>query len=180
VKRRLLLALAACAALIAVCAGPVGRASSAVEAGAPTFMHTPLIAGTAPPAPAQAVSPPGSQRLFLPAIQLPERPPTSVRFGAGLVDGALTGEAEAFAYGITALFYQVEVAGAAGRPFREEWLVDGVRRPELDRAGTLPPDSFSYASGITLSTGAPLPRGVYELRLFVDGILSGSGLATIR
>ncbi|MEI8165858.1 MAG: hypothetical protein WCG26_05745 [Chloroflexales bacterium] len=121
-----------------------------------------------------------SFRTFLPIVSLPAGPPATIRFGTEIVGGQLIGVATSFTFGRTALYYDVSVEGGAGLPYREEWSLNGQRRPELDRAGTLPPTSGVYASGIALSTSALLPRGVYQLRLFVGDLPSGVGQATIQ
>ncbi|NTU83163.1 MAG: hypothetical protein HGA45_27965 [Chloroflexales bacterium] len=127
------------------------------------------------PGPAQA-----GARVFLPVLSQPAGPPATVRFGTGIIAGQLIGEAASFAYGRTTLYYEVSVDSAAGQPYREEWSVNGQRRPELDRSGRLPPTGEPYASGIALSTSQPLPRGTYQLRVFVSGMISGLGQATIQ
>jgi hypothetical protein len=127
------------------------------------------------PGPAQA-----SLRVFLPVVSQAAGPPATIRFGSGIVGGQLLGAADSFSFGRTTLYYEVGVEGGAGQPYREEWSVNGQRRPELDRAGTLPPTGQPYLSGIALSTAAPLPRGAYQLRVFVGGLSSGVGQAMIE
>jgi hypothetical protein len=136
---------------------------------------------SAAPAPAVVATPAQqSQRLHLPLLRYPPGPPTTISFGTGEAGGQLIGEARSFGFGISALHYRVSVSGAAGRPFREEWTLDGVPRPELARSGLLPADEAIYLSAIALSTGAPLPRGSYRLRLLVDGLAGGEAVAEIR
>lgn len=119
-------------------------------------------------------------RAYLPLVNQPSGPPATVRFGATLAGGALGGVAASFPAGSPALYYEVTVEGAAGRPFTLEWTVNGQRRSELDRAGTLPADGGPYLGGIALSTSAPLPAGAYRLRVFIDGLPSGEGQASIQ
>jgi hypothetical protein len=116
----------------------------------------------------------------LPLLQHPPGPPTSISFGTGQAEGELIGEAASFGYGLAELHYRVSVAGAVGRHFREEWTIDGVVRPELARSGVLPAGDAAYLSAIALSSGAPLPRGTYQLRLLVDGLLGGEAQAIIQ
>lgn len=139
------------------------------------LLAPPTQAQHADPAPAQA-----AQRLFLPLIGQPEVLPTAIRFGTGIVDAALVGAATSFAAGRTTLFYEVAVAGGAGRTLRLEWTINGVRQPGLDRTVTLAADGAPFLGGIGLSSGAPLPIGNYELRAFVSGALAGQGQARIE
>jgi hypothetical protein len=122
----------------------------------------------------------GTQRLYLPMLAYPAGPPATISFGTGQVGGQLVGEGRDFGFGIAALHYRVAVIGGSGRIFREEWFFDGVARPELTRSGVLPPGDAPYLSAIALSTGAPLPRGTYRLRLLVGGLVSGEAQAAIR
>jgi hypothetical protein len=119
-------------------------------------------------------------RTYLPLVSQPAGPPAAVRFGTGLAGGELTGPGTTFGPGLTALYYEVTVADAVGQPFRLEWTVAGARRPELDRVGALPADGGPLAGAIALSTSAPLPQGPYLLRVYVGGLNSGSGQATIQ
>jgi hypothetical protein len=144
--------------------------------------HEPLRWQPVAAAPATPAAAPAQQslRLHLPLLQHPPGPPTTISFGTAQADGQLIGEATSFSFGITALHYRVSVVGAVGRPFREEWTIDGVARPELARSGVLPAGEAAYLSAIALSTGAPLPRGAYRLRLLVDGLVGGEAQATIQ
>lgn len=129
---------------------------------------------------AEQGAPAQNARVYLPSVTQPAGPPATVRFGAGLAGGALTGVGTSFPAGLPALYYEVTVAEGAGRPFRLEWIIAGTRRPELDRAGVLAADGAPLTGGIVRSTGEPLPPGDYALRVFVDGGRSGAGQARVE
>ncbi|PDV96741.1 hypothetical protein A9Q02_05815 [Candidatus Chloroploca asiatica] len=99
-----------------------------------------------------------------------------MRFGAGRNGDELLEEGTSFSFGLTTLYYAVNITDSSEGRFREEWIINGQHQPTLDRSGLLPqPEGGNYLSGITLSTGAPLPLGEYELRIFVDERQAGRG-----
>lgn len=170
----LLLAFGWCLALLLVLHAP--QASSA--AAAPPFVADPAQWSASPAAPAAAPQQ-APVRAYLAAV-LVDGPQATIGFGTGSGAGGLTGEASAFAFGLGRLYYRVDVPRGAGQPFREEWTVNGVRRPELDRSGSVPATSTTLTSAIALSTGNPLPRGSYQLRFVVGGIVAGEAQARIE
>lgn len=117
-----------------------------------------------------------SFQVWIPVIAEAPGPSARVRFGAGRNGDELLEEGTSFSFGLTTLYYAVSITDSTEGRFREEWIINGQRQPTLDRSGLLPqPEGGSYLSGITLSTGAPLPLGEYELRIFVDERQAGNG-----
>jgi hypothetical protein len=104
--------------------------------------------------------------------------PASVAF-YGRSGGQRAGPALSFAYGVDALEYEVQVAGAAGASYREEWRLDGVRQPQLDTASSVPSDPALLTNAIQYSGGGPLPRGSYAVRILVAGFLAAEVAVTI-
>jgi hypothetical protein len=121
-----------------------------------------------------------TNRIHLTMIFVAEAARAVVRFGSGANQGQLIGEASRFGVGLTALHYRVDLRDAAGKPFREEWTVNGQRQPNLDRRGTIPIDTSVLSSAIALSTGNPLPPGTYQLRILVNEQIVGEGQAVIE
>lgn len=132
------------------------------------------------PARAEQGAPAQTFRVYLPLVAQPPGPPATVRFGSGLAGGALSGVGASFPAGLRTLYYEVAAPAGGGLPFRLQWSVGGVRRPELDRAGFLPTDGAPLTGGIARSTGEPLPPGEYAVRVFVGGPLVGEGQARIE
>jgi hypothetical protein len=182
---RLLLAVAAAIALLLVPArlgygqdtpprGTLIRGSgewisNASPAAAPAVFATTQITGT--------------QHVYLPLIF--RSPGVGIQFGS-LVDAQnnLLDPGTTFTYGITHLYYRYTVESAAGRAYRAEWSLDGVRQPQLDDSGTIPSASATFASYIcSLTLGpcdGPLPRGAYKVQFFIDGALHQEATATIQ
>lgn len=129
---------------------------------------------------AQPTAPTQITQLYLPMIGQATGPPATVRFGTGLSGGVLSGAATTFPAGLPALYYEISITDGEGQPFRLEWTIDGVRRPELDRDGLVPAAGAPVTGGIARSTGDPLPQGVYALRIYVGGLPSGQGQARIE
>ncbi len=149
------------------------------QPSAATFVHHPITWAAPHSAPNVAAAPTQPHRVYLAIVLAPTVPTATIRFGTGYNDGRLIGESAAFAAGLTELHYEVVVPDGAGQSFREEWTINGVRRPELDRSGVIPIDGSALHSAIALSTGDPLPSGVYRLRFFVNGSIAGEGEAEI-
>ncbi|MBP1464331.1 hypothetical protein EYB53_001290 [Candidatus Chloroploca sp. M-50] len=115
-------------------------------------------------------------QVWIPVIAEAPGPSARVRFGAGRNGDELLEEGTSFSFGLTTLYYAVSITDSSEGRFREEWIINGQHQPTLDRSGLLPqPEGGNYLSGITLSTGAPLPIGAYELHIFVDERLAGIG-----
>ncbi|WP_129676494.1 hypothetical protein [Candidatus Chloroploca sp. Khr17] len=115
-------------------------------------------------------------QVWIPVIAEAPGPRANLRFGADRDGDELLEEGTSFSFGLTTLYYAVRITDSSEGHFREEWIINGQRQPTLERSGLLPqPEGGSYLSGITLSTGAPLPIGVYELHIFVDARLAGIG-----
>ncbi|NCC31271.1 MAG: hypothetical protein EOM24_04500 [Chloroflexia bacterium] len=115
-------------------------------------------------------------QVWIPVIAETPGPRARVRFGADRNGDELLEEGTSFSFGLTTLYYAVSITDSTEGHFREEWIINGLRQPTLERSGLLPhPDGGSYLSGITLSTGVPLPIGAYELHIFVDARLAGIG-----
>jgi hypothetical protein len=90
-----------------------------------------------------------------------------------------------FTYGIARLYYQYVVAGAAGRPYRTEWSVDGARLPLLDDSGTIPQAASavftnSFCSPTLGNCDQPVPRAVYQVNLYIDDVLYRQATAVIQ
>jgi hypothetical protein len=135
------------------------------------------------PLPAPAAAAPAQPllwRVLLPVVVKAPTARATVRFGAGRLDEQLVEVGDSFAFGLTTLYYEVTVSGDAGGRLSEQWSVRGQRQPALDRELELPPGGGSYISGVTLSTGAPLPSGSYELRLLLGDQPIGTGRVEIR
>ncbi len=96
--------------------------------------------------------------------------PASILF-YGITGTLRVGPASAFSYGISAIEYEVRIAGAAGQSYREEWSRDGVRQPQLDTQSNIPSDSALFVNRIQLNTGGAVPRGDYRLRVLVAELI---------
>lgn len=171
--------------LLALTLGLLLALALAARAAAATELVALPVSWQAPPAvPSEAPQHRPAQqlpwRMLLPVVFNVPAASATVRFGASQLDEQLNDIGDSFALGLTTLYYEVTVSGGAGGRLSEQWTVRGQRQPVLDRELDLPPGGASYLSGITLSTGAPLPVGSYELRLLLDDQLIGAGQAEIR
>ena len=138
-------------------------------------------------APAQAGwgvrAPSETIRIFFPAVA--RSPGVSIQFGSGL-DGQnnLVGTGTVFAYGIARLYYRYTIGGAAGRFYRTEWLLDGVRQPLLDDSGPIPLAQAvftnSFCSPSLGSCAQPVPRGTYHVALFIDDLRYQEATAVVQ
>ena len=86
--------------------------------------------------------------------------------------GQRIGPALQFGYGVTALEYEVAIAGAAGASYRESWTLDGQPQPQLDLSSTVPDNAALFRNTIQFSAGGALPAAVYHLRVFVAEFLA--------
>jgi hypothetical protein len=125
----------------------------------------------------------GTQHIYLPVIIGP--PAVLIQFGSAVdTQNNLLDPGTSFAYGITHLYYRYTVKDGLGLAYKTEWAVDGVRQQQLDESGTIPtaPATFaSYICSITLGPcGAPLPRGVYQVKFFIGGVFRQEATATIQ
>jgi hypothetical protein len=130
-----------------------------------------------PPESAHRVAASGPFLVALPLI-VAAGAPASVTF-YGRSGGQRAGPALSFGYGIDALEYEVRVVGAAGASYREEWRLDGVRQPQLDTASSVPTDPALLTNAIQFSSGGPLPRGSYAVRIVIAGFLAAEAAVTI-
>lgn len=146
-----------------------------------------IPAASAPdPAPAPAAWPQADTFVFLPAVT--RLPIVTITFGSGRAsNGDLTGIATTFDFGLRRLWYQYRFEGARNRTYRDEWTINGRVEPGLARSDRIPFDNAQLTSSICLvnvSTGActdiPLPRGTYNVKVYVDEQLLAQSTATIR
>jgi hypothetical protein len=129
-------------------------------------------------APAALPAGPALYRAALPLITAPGAPAAVLFYGR--TGDLRTGPGQVFAYGITALEYEVRVAGAQGLPYREEWSLDGQRQPQLDSAGTVPGSPATLTNALLFSAGGPLPRGSYRLRFLIAEFVAADTTVEIR
>ena len=121
--------------------------------------------------------------IFMPLVAtLPE---VDIQFGTGVDDqNNLLNPGTVFAYGIARLYYRYALTGAAGRQYRTEWLVDGVRQPLLDDSGPIPAASATFTNSFCSPTlgpcDQPVPRAVYQVRLYIDNLLYREAAAVVR
>jgi len=130
------------------------------------------------PAPQAAQALPSPYRQQLPII-VTSGAPASVAF-FGRTGDLRNGPANQYGYGITALEYEIQIVGAAGLPYREEWSVDGQSKPQLGSQGIIPASPAMLTNALLYSTGAPLPRGTYRLRLIVAEFLAADTSVVVR
>jgi hypothetical protein len=130
------------------------------------------------PAPQVAPSLVSLYRQQLPMVVTSGVPATIAFFGR--TGDLRSGPANQFGYGITALEYEIQIVGAAGLPYREEWSVDGQSKPQLGSQGTIPASTATLTNALLYSTGAPLPRGTYRLRFFIAEYVAADTSVVVR
>lgn len=145
---------------------------------APQLISRGVVWVVAPAPQAPALPEQLAYRQHLPLISARGAPATVAFFGR---TGELrSGPAVQFDYGITALEYEIQIMGAANLPYREEWSVDGQSKPQLGSSGIIPASPATLTNALLYSTGEPLPRGSYRLRLLIDGFVAADRTVVIR
>jgi hypothetical protein len=108
-------------------------------------------------------------QVWLPHVVAPG-PLVQITFYGQLGD-TVVGPGRQFPSGITGLFYEIQITGAAGMRFREEWQLSGRLQPQLGAEGTIPGSPATRTNTILLGSGGPLPAGTYRLRFFIDDLI---------
>ncbi len=89
-----------------------------------------------------------------------------------------------FAYGIKQLGVSTTVEGGIDQAWRLEWSKDGQRVSDLDKSGVIAQSPEQVAMTIVYGTnrqcGGALPRGAYQVRLFLNDSLYQAATATIQ
>jgi hypothetical protein len=137
-----------------------------------------LAAGESAVAPAVERTP-----IFLPVIA--RSPSAIIQFGTGVDNQSnLVDPGTSFAYGIPRLYYQFTLVGAPGRSYHTEWSVNGARVPLLDDSGLIPSASAvftnSFCSPDLADCAQPVPRGTYQVSLFIDDLFYQTATAVVQ
>lgn len=89
-----------------------------------------------------------------------------------------------FAFGIKQLAVSTTVDGGIGQPWRLEWSVNGERVPDLDSHDVITQSSqllaMTIVYGANRQCGTALPRGVYQVRLFLNEAFYQEATVTIQ
>jgi hypothetical protein len=89
-----------------------------------------------------------------------------------------------FLYGLKQLGVSSTVNGGVGQPWRLEWTIGGQRQTDLDRSGTIAGPSevvaMTVVYGVNGLCGEAVPRGTYQVRLFLSDSLYQEATATIH
>ena len=122
-------------------------------------------------------------QVFLPLII--SQPQVKIEFGTGVdSENNLVNVGTVFAYGIERLYYRYTVTGAPGQPYHTEWFVDNVRQPQLDDSGTIliTPAVLtnSFCSPTLGSCDQPVPRGLYQVKFYINDIFYREATAVVQ
>jgi hypothetical protein len=141
----------------------------------PSAVPAPVVFATAPVT--------GTELVYLPLVA--RSAGIGIQFGSGLdAQNNLIDAGTVFAFGITHLYYRYTLESAAGHAYRAEWTVAGARQPQLDDSGTIPPTPAVFTRffcSLTLGPcGPPLPRGIYQVKFFIDNVFQQEIAASIE
>jgi hypothetical protein len=132
---------------------------------------------SSPTSPAVATQGAPALGVWLPLL-LTSPSATPAEFGTNVNnDGTLVNPGTTFSYGITELYHAATVRNGSDLPFRVEWTwPDGDL---VNVEGNVPPTG-RVITKIFFEPRAPLLRGTYQTRLFVNDQLIQQATATIQ
>ena len=146
-----------------------------------TRSGTPMvgIARLAPAPAANSAEPPIQPIVYLALIRTP--PQIAIQFAASEdSNGNPVNPSTTFAFGLKSLYYFVTIDGAQGHIYREEWIINDLREPQLDYSTTIPFDAAQHSDAIYYTSGKSLDRGKYQLNIFLDNVLYKQATAVIQ
>lgn len=122
-------------------------------------------------------------RAFIPVVVA--LPDVVILFGTGVDNqNNLLNPGTVFTYGIARLYYRYTVTDKAGRIYRTEWFVDGVRQPQLDDSGPIPTASAVFTNFFCSPTlgscDQPVPRAIYRIRFYIDDVFNREATAVVQ
>jgi hypothetical protein len=152
-----------------------------VSSDHPTRFGTPMvrIARLAPAPSPTSARPLAQPAVYLALIRTP--PQVAIQFAAGEdSNGNPVNPGTTFAFGLKSLYYFVTIKGAQGHTYREEWIINNLREPQLDYSTTIPFDAAQHSDAIYYASGKSLEPGKYQLNIFLDSVLYKQATAVIQ
>lgn len=139
------------------------------------------ITSAQPVAEAQALPAANVRRTYLPIATTPTA--VSIRFSAGTSTACQPFTPGTRFSNITFLCYQISIGGGKGKTYRTEWYLNGKPQTALNRSGTVVYDSELRSGAVCYgpfgNCGDPLPRGLWQVNVFLNGQLYKQATATI-
>lgn len=158
-----------------------------IPTAAPGSTPTPVVTPTPGAIPTSIPAVNSLRVLYLPMIAIPKQVEAAIFTATTqcLNEAANWEYAPAiFSYGKRLLATSITFRNQIGHPWRAEWKVDGRRRPDLDKTGTITQSPEDWVVQIVYGPNGqcelPLPRGVYEVEIYLSNELVRQGKATIQ